>query len=113
MIIESGVATSADIFLCSKPTERNSLKRLIPLCLARHLVAAAVRKANIANQRVESAVLQKFQRALRRTRGSDFVPALGQESCQHMPRVRVVVDEKKPQLFRNTSVSVSRSGGDH
>src|ERR1700704_2481451 len=113
MIIESGVATSADIFLCSKPTERNSLNRLIPFCLTHQLVAAAIGKANVANQRVESAVLQKFQRALRRIRGSDFVSALGQKSCQHMPRVRVVVDEKKTQLFRNTSVSINRGGRDH
>src|ERR1700730_10692923 len=113
MEIEPSFTASPNIFLGSKSTERDTFQYLSPFCLAHQLVAAAVRKANIANQRVELPSLEKFQGALRRIRGSDFVPALGQESGQHMSRVRVVVDEKKAQPLRNNGVPINRSGGDY
>lgn len=49
-----------------------------PLRFAHQIAAIAVRKREVADQRVEPAILQKFESALRRISGSDFVPALAQ-----------------------------------
>lgn len=64
MKIESCLFTAPDIFVCAKSSNRYSFDRLFAFCLSNYLVAAAVRKTDIAQDDIEFVRLKYLQGTL-------------------------------------------------
>ena len=79
MVVESGLDAAPDVFLRAESAERNARYPLTLLHLADEFVAAAIRKADVADECIKMVLLQKLQRALHTINGGDLISAFGKQ----------------------------------
>ena len=65
MKVESCVFAAPNVFVGAKSGDCNGLHRMPSFCLGNHVVAASIRKTNVAQDHIELLRLDGFQSALR------------------------------------------------
>jgi hypothetical protein len=94
MKIETGVFTAPNVFVRAKTGEGDTRHAMVSFCLRYHVVTAAIRQTDIAQNDIERARSQHFKGTLPRIGDYDLVAEMREQPRQRPPRVAVVFYEQ-------------------
>src|SRR2546428_7310310 len=100
MEVEAGLFAAPNVLICPKPGQGDALHRSLSFRLGDHVVAAAVRQTDIAQNHVELLRSENLQRAPSAIGHGDFVAEVTEKTGQGSSRVAVIFHEQNAQRLR-------------